>query len=261
MLLLSKQPKVLEKKDNRGVFEVEALSPGYGTTVGNGLRRVLLSSLEGAAVTRVKIEDVKHEFSTIPGVYEDVIGILLNLKQMRFRVYSEEPQTGTLKVKGEKKVTGADFKFSSGMELVNPDVHIAELVDKKAELAMEVVVEKGTGYEFAEARKKSKEEIGGIALDAAFSPVRRVSYRVENMRVGERTDFDRLTVEVETDGSISPETAFHQAADILVKQFTILKDGVQPAEPAKASAPKKKAVPAKKKAAPKAKTKKKTAKA
>lgn len=226
-LSLPNPPKILEKKGNFAKFEIEGLYPGYGVTIGNSIRRVLLSSLPGAAITQVKIKGVQHEFSTIPWVFEDVVNILLNLKQLRFKLHTSEPQTGTLKVKGEKKVEGADFQLPSEVEILNKDVHVATLTDKKAELEMEILVEKGLGYEPVERRKKQKMEIGVFALDAIFTPVRKVAYRVENMRVGERTDFDRLHVELETDGTIAPEEAFFQACQILVDHFSLFSKSFQ----------------------------------
>jgi len=217
MIPLPLQPKIIEKKGNYARFEIEALYPGYGVTIGNSLRRILLSSLEGAAVTQMKMKNVPHEFSTIPGVLEDVILIMLNLKQMRFRLYTQEPQKGFLKVKGEKEVKGSDFELPSQVELVNPDCHIATLTQKSSELEMEIQIEKGIGYSPKEARGREKLEIGTIPIDAIFTPVKRVAFQVENMRVGERTDFDRLFLEVETDGTISPEAAFSQTSEILVK--------------------------------------------
>ena len=182
----------------------------------------MLSSLQGAAVTQVKIKGVQHEFSTITGVLEDVVTILLNLKQLRFKIHTDEPQKATLSVKGEKEVTGSDFDLPSQIELMNKDAKIATLTDKKSELEIEITVEKGMGYEPVESRKKGKLDIGTIALDAIFTPVRRVSYRVENVRIGERTDFDRLVLEVETDGSIAPEEALNQASEILVSHFALI---------------------------------------
>lgn len=222
MIPLPKPPKVIEKKDNRAVFEIEGLYPGYGITIGNSLRRVLLSSLEGAAITQVKIKGVQHEFSTIPGILEDVLSIVLNLKQVRCKMYSAEPQKMELAVKGVKEVKASDFKAPSQIEIINKDVHIANLTSKNASLEMEVVVERGIGYIPAEQRKKEKLEIGTIALDAIFSPVRKVAFRTENMRVGERTDFNRLFLEVETDGTMSPEEAVVQASEILVGHFSIV---------------------------------------
>jgi len=221
MIPLPLQPKIIEKKGNFARFEIEGLYPGYGVTVGNSLRRVLLSSLPGAAITQMKIKGVPHEFSTIPGVLEDVILIMQNLKQLRFKIFTDEPQKATLKVKGEKEVKGSDFELPAQAELVNKDCHIATLTDKKAELEMEIQIEKGLGYSPREARKKEKLEIGAIPVDAIFTPTKRVSYKIENMRVGERTDFDRLFLEIETDGTISPEEAVFLASDILVKHFSL----------------------------------------
>jgi len=221
MILLPLPPKITKKEKNRATFEIEALYPGYGVTIGNTLRRILLSSLEGAAVTQVKIKGVSHEFSTIPGVLEDIILIILNLKQLRFKIFSIEPQKARLKIKGKKEVKGADFELPSQIELINKDAHIASLTSKSAELEMEIQVEKGVGYESVERRKKEKLEIGAIPIDAIFSPVKRVSFDVENMRVGARTDFDRLKIEIETDGTITPKDAFVSACQILEKHLDL----------------------------------------
>jgi DNA-directed RNA polymerase subunit alpha len=223
MISLPSKPKIVEKKEeNRALFEIDSLYPGYGTTIGNSLRRVLLSSLSGAAVTKVKITDVNHEFSTIEGVMEDVITIILNLKELRFRVHSDEPQSAKLKVKGEKEVTGADLEVPTQIELVNPKTHIATLTDKNASLEMEIEIEKGMGYSSAEDRKEEKLEVGQIIIDSIFTPVKRANFYVENMRVGKRTDFDRLFVEIETDRTIAPEDAFVRAVEILGKHFEII---------------------------------------
>lgn len=218
MILLPKSIKIVEKKKNYARFEIEALWPGYGVTIGNALRRVLLSSLEGGAVTKVKIKGVPHEFSTIPGVLEDVISIIQNLKQLRFRIFTDEPQKATLKVKGEKEVKGSDFSLPAQLELANPDCHVATLTSKSAKLEMEITVEKGVGYLPVEMRKE-KSEVGVILVDAIFTPIRKVNFRVENMRVGERTDFDRLFLEIETDGILSPEEALKKACQILKSHF------------------------------------------
>jgi DNA-directed RNA polymerase subunit alpha len=222
MIPLPNPPKIVEEKKNFICFMIEGLYPGYGVTIGNALRRVLLSSMEGAAVIQAKIKGVQHEFSTLPGVLEDVVEICLNLKKMRFKIYSDEPVLATLKIKGEKEVKGSDFKLPSQLELVNKDIHIATLTDKNANLEMEILVKKGIGYEPVEARKKEKLEIGTIALDGVYTPIRNVNYRVENMRVGERTDFNRLFVEIETDGTITPKEAFLKAIEILIKHFSLL---------------------------------------
>lgn len=230
MISLPLQPKIIEKKGNRARFEIRALYPNYGVTIGNSLRRVLLSSLSGAAVTQVKIKGVEHEFSTIPGALEDMITIMLNLKQLRFKIFTDEPQRGFLRVKGEKKVLGSDFQLPSQVELVNKNFLIATLTDKKSELEMEIQIEKGLGYVSRELRKKEKLEIGKITLDAVFTPIRNVSFHVENMRVGERTDFDRLILEVETDGTITPEWAFYRASEILNQHFTMFSQAFKPKE-------------------------------
>jgi len=230
MIPLPLQPKIIEKKGNKAIFEIEALYPGYGVTIGNSLRRVLLSSLSGAAITQVKIKGVSHEFSTIPGVLEDVITLLLNLKQLRFKMYSEDPQKAILKVKGEKEVKGSDFELPSQLELVNKNNHIATLTEKKSELEMEVVVEKGLGYETADKRKKEKLPVGVIAIDSIFTPIKNVVFRVENMRVGERTDFDKLYLEIETDGTITPELALSQASNILTKHFSLIGESLKGAQ-------------------------------
>lgn len=223
MILLPKVPKVVSTKDNTAVFEIESLYPGYGVTIGNSLRRVLLSSLPGAAITQMKIKGVHHEFSTIPGVMEDVITIAMNLKHLRFKIHTEDSQKAVLKVKGEREVKGSDFELPGQLELINKSAHIATLTDKKAEFEMEIQVEKGLGYEPVESRKKqSKQEIGVVPMDAIFTPIVRVNYKVENMRVGERTDFDRLSIEITTDGTINPEEAFNSASKILVDHFSIL---------------------------------------
>ena len=227
MITLPKKPKVTGKEKNRAVFEIEACYPGYGTTLGNVIRRVLLSSLPGAAITSVKIKGVQHEFSTIPHVIEDVVQIILNLKQVRFKLHTDQSIKVSLKVKGEKEVTAADIKTTSELEVTNPEAHIASLTNKKANLEIEMEVEPGLGYSPVELRKKGKLEVGKIAVDAIFSPVRKVTYSVGHMRVGERTDYGRLKMTIETDGTIAPEDAFQKAAQILVdhfKIFTILED-------------------------------------
>ena len=227
MIPLPTLPKSIEKKDNYAKFVIEGLYPGYGITIGNALRRFLLSSLAGAAVIDVKIKGVQHEFSTISGVMEDVIHICLNLKKLRFKFFGEEPVKAVLKVKGVKEVKGKDFNLPSELELINKDQHIASLTNKNAGLEMEITVKKGIGYEPKETRRKEKLSIGDIILDAIYTPIKRVSYKVENMRVGERTDFDRLYIEIETDGTISPEQAFISASDLLIIQFSTIHKEVE----------------------------------
>ena len=219
---LPQKPKIVKSEERRAIFEIEGLYPGYGVTLGNALRRVLLSSLPGAAVTGVKIKGVHHEFSTIPYVMEDVIEIILNLRQIRFKMHTEQPVKLFLNVKGEKVVKAGDIKTTSDIEIINKEIVIATLTNKKAELEMEIEIESGFGFVPVEARKKAKLEIGLIAVDAAFSPLRKVNFEVENMRVGDRTDYNRLRLDIETDGSISPEEAFKKASEILVEQFKTL---------------------------------------
>lgn len=225
MIPLPSKPKIVSEEGNRTVFEIEGLYPGFGQTIGNSMRRVLLSSLKGAAITSAKIEGVGHEFTVMDGVMEDVVDIILNLKQMRFRLHEDGPFTVTLSAKGEREVMGKDFEVPSQVEVMTDDLHIATLTSKKANFKLEVVVESGLGYMPVEAQKKEKTEVGTIALDAAFSPVRHVNYEVEHMRVGNRTDYNRVRFYVETDGSISARDAFTEAAAILVEQFGALKEG------------------------------------
>jgi len=227
----------IEQLKNYGKFQIEGLYPGYGITLGNSLRRVLISSIEGAAVTSLKIDGVQHEFSSIPNVMESALDIMLNLKQLRVKLYTNEPQTLKLNVTGEKDITAKDFKKNPMAEILNPDLHIATLTDKKAKLELEIIVEKGLGYVLAEERKKEKLPIGTIALDAIFSPVQRSNFKIENMRVGERTDYNRLIIEIETDGSITPEEALAKAAGILKDQFALIEEKFAPqAEAAKINA-------------------------
>ncbi len=178
MISLPISPKIISKEGNSAVFEIEGLYPGYGLTFGNALRRVLLSSLQGAAVVSVKIKRADHEFSVLPHIVEDVVELILNLKEIRFKIYSNDPQTITLKVKGEREVRAGDFTAPSQVEIMNPGLHIAALTDKKAELEMEAVVEKGWGYVTTEARKKEKLEVGAIAVDAIFTPIKKVKLRM-----------------------------------------------------------------------------------
>lgn len=222
MIPLPQKVKVEKIKDNVERVIIEALYPAYGYTIGNALRRVLLSSIPGAAVTEMKIKGVSHEFSTIPGVLEDVIVIMQNLKKMRFRFQGEEPQKIFLKVKGKKEVKGKDFEIPSQLELVNPDVHILTITDEKAKIEMEARVEKGLGYLSREERERKERDIGTILVDAVFSPVVRVALSVENVRFEKRTDYDRVILEIETDKTIRPFSAFLQACEILKGHFDFL---------------------------------------
>lgn len=210
-----------EHGDNNATFTVEPLHSGYGMTLGNSLRRVLLSSISGAAVTSFKIEGVTHEFTTVPGVKEDVVDIMMNLKGIRFRVYGEEVQHLRITRKGKGIITAKDIETNADVEVVNPSQVIATVDDDKANFVMDLTVELGRGYRTIE-EGTAKKASDMIALDAVFTPVLRVRYKVENTRVGQVTDLDKLLITIETDGSISPRDAFEEAAAILVNQYTAL---------------------------------------
>ncbi len=211
--------KTVSEDAKSGVFEIEGLYTGYGLTVGNSLRRVLLSSIPGAAITQIKIKGVGHEFTTIADVAEDVVEITLNLKKLRFRVHVDEPQILNLKVKGEREVTAADIETNANVEVISPDAHIATLTSKSGELDMEITVERGLGYVPSEQARQEKLPIGVIALDAMFTPVTKVSFSIENMRVSERTDYNLLRLAIETDGSITPSAALRKSSNILQDHF------------------------------------------
>ncbi len=217
---LPSKPRVVSEDEFRGVFEIDNLYPGYGHTLGNSLRRIILSSLPGAAITQVKIEGAQHEFSTLDGVREDVITILLNLKRVRLLLHVDEPMTITLKKNGVGMVTAGDLIVPSQVEILNPEQPIAEITSKSTTLEMEILVEKGLGYVPREVHQKDKVEIGTIALDAVFTPIRRANYEVENMRVGDRTDYNRLRVSIETDGTFSPREALEKSIEIMVHQLS-----------------------------------------
>ena len=204
---------------NEGILVVEPLHRGYGITLGNALRRVLLSSLSGAAVTAVKIKGVQHEFSTVPHVKEDVLEILLNLKMLRLKLWSDEPVKLTLKVKGEREVTAEDIDKNAEVEIANPEMVIAHLTDKNAVLEMEIVVERGLGYVTTEEKKRENAEIGSIAVDAVFGPVKNVSFKVEDTRVGQDINYDKLILNIETDGTITPAEAVRDSAKHLIDHF------------------------------------------
>ncbi|HEX5797753.1 MAG TPA: DNA-directed RNA polymerase subunit alpha [Candidatus Saccharimonadales bacterium] len=218
-------PGVVKTDDHsadQATFTVEPLHSGYGMTLGNSIRRVLLSSIAGAAVTAFRIEGASHEFTTLPGVKEDIVEITLNLKGIRFRVFSDEPQTITLSKKGSGKVTAKNIKTTADVEVVNPEHVIATLDGASANLTMDIIVEKGRGYRPVDESGSSKTIADMIAVDAIFSPVHRVRYKVENTRVGQMTDLDKLIITVETDGTITPREAFEEASAILVNQYTAL---------------------------------------
>lgn len=212
------KPRIVSEEDFTGVYEIDGLYPGYGHTLGNSLRRIILSSLPGAAITSVKIQGVSHEFSTIEGVVEDTVMLLLNLKKVRIRMLTDEPQELTISVKGPKVITAADIQVPGQVEVLNPEQHIAEVTGKEQFEAI-IGTERGLGYVAKEVLQKERVDIGTIALDAVFSPIRRVNYEVENMRVGDRTDYNRLRVFVETDGTLTPREALERSIEIMIHQL------------------------------------------
>jgi len=223
-LIEIEKPKIERVDDGTasayGKFVIEPLERGYGITLGNSLRRVLLSSLPGAAVTAVKIENVLHEFSTIPGVLEDTTEIVLNLKQLSLKIHTDEPQVLTISASGQGEVTAGDIRVPADVEILNPELHIATL-EEDGSLYMEMTAVNGRGYVPAERNKEPGQPIGVIPIDSLFSPIRRVNYTVEDTRVGQHTDYDKLTIEVWTDGSIEPDEAISLGAKILAKHLSL----------------------------------------
>ncbi len=223
-IILPSKPRVVSEDANKGVYEIDNLYPGYGHTLGNSLRRIILSSLPGAAITSLKIDGVPHEFSTIPGVKEDSIVLLLNLKRVRFKLLVDGPQVVTLSIKGAKKVTAGDIKTSGQVEVLNPDQYICELTEKSASIEMELTIEKGLGFVQRDVHQKGKVDIGTIAVDAIFTPIRRVAYEVENMRYGDKTNYNRLRMIIETDGTLSPREALERSVEIMILQLQAIFD-------------------------------------
>lgn len=217
-IVLPSKPRVVSESERNGTYEIDGLYPGYGYTLGNSLRRIILSSLPGAAITHVKITGVSHEFSTIEGIKEDVVTLLLSIRKIRLKLSTDEPQTITLSVKGPHTVTAADLKLPGQAEVLNPESYIAEITGKTT-LSLELRAERGLGYIPKEAHQKERVEVGTIALDANFSPIRRVNYEVENMRVGNRTDFNRLRIFIETDGTMGPREALERAIETMTQQL------------------------------------------
>jgi len=207
---------------NEGIITVEPLFPGYGMTLGNALRRVLLSSLPGAAVIGVKIKGASHEFMALPNIKEDVLELILNFKQLRMKVFTEEEVRLDLKVKGKKTVTAADITKNSQVAIKNPELVIGHITDESGSLEAEIFLKEGRGYKMSEGTKKENREIGYIEIDSIFSPVIVVSISVENTRVGKMTNWDKLILDVKTDGTITPETAFNEAVEVLVNQYSAL---------------------------------------
>ena len=220
---------------NKAIVNIKPCQPGYGTTLGNALRRVLLSSLPGAAVTSFKIQGVNHEFAAIDNVKEDVVEIALNLKKLRLKVFSQEPVRLELKSKGEKEITAKEIKTTSDVEIVNPDLVIATLTDKNAELNMEIIVEQGRGYIPTETREKEEVETDMIIVDSIFTPVKNVGFKIENVRVGQMTNYENLVLEIETDGTIDPANALSQANKLLIDHFNFIESqlGTSEEKPAK----------------------------
>ncbi len=215
---LPSKPRVVKEEEFQGIYEIDGLFPGYGHTLGNSLRRIILSSLPGAAITHVKIDGAKHEFDVLDNVKEDVLTILLNIKRIRLALNSDEPVTISLKKSGAGVVTAADIKAPTQVEILSPDQVIAEITGK-ATLDIEMTVGQGLGYVAREIHQKEKVEIGAIALDAVFTPIRRANYEVENMRVGDRTDYNRLRIFIETDGTMTPREALEKSIEIMIHQL------------------------------------------
>lgn len=216
---LPSKPRIVSEDKNSGVYEIDGLYPGYGHTLGNSLRRIILSSIPGGAITTVKIDGVSHEFSTIPGVKEDVIAFILNLKKVRVSITDGEEHTISLSVKGEKTITAGDLVCPGQVQILNPDQVLATLTSKEAKITAELTVQNGLGYVPKEVIQKDRVDVGVIALDSIFTPIRRVNYEVENMRVGDRTDFNRLRLSVETDGTLSPREAVERSIAIMIQQL------------------------------------------
>ncbi len=226
-LIFPESIKLVASEKNKSVFEISPLYPGYGVTLGNALRRVLLSSIRGSAITLVHFENVPHEFSTIPGVLEDVIDIILALKQVRVKYDGEDKVELELEKSGETEVYAGDIKVPAGIEIANPELKICTLVDKDAKIKANLIVERGYGYSPAEERARERVEPGTIVLDAIFSPIVNVSYEVENIVYKGRADYNLLRLTIETDGTIKPEEALNEATDILIKHFSIINEALK----------------------------------
>lgn len=218
------KPKIIKEAGNKGSYEIGGLYPGYGHTLGNSLRRIILSSLSGAAITSIKINGIPHEFSTIKGIKEDVISMILNLKKVKFSISSGDEVVLTLKKKGVGAVTASDIDVAGQVEVLTPDQHIATITESDAVLQMEITLSNGIGYVSREVLQKERVPVESIALDAAFSPILNVSYDVDQMRVGDRTDFNRLVINIETDGSITPKEALEKSIEIMIYQLKAIID-------------------------------------
>jgi len=231
-IIMPSKPRVVLEEGNKGIFEIDGLYPGYGHTLGNSLRRIILSSLPGASVTSIKIDGVSHEFQAMDGIKEDVIVMILNLKKIRFKMLSDEPQTVTLSVKGPKEVLAGNIKTGGQVEILNPELHIVE-VTGKVNLNIEIKIEKGLGFISKESFQKEKVDVGTIAVDAIFSPIRRVAYEVENMRVGDKTNYNRLRISVETDGTLTPRKVISDSIEIMINLLKAIIDFKEPEEEVK----------------------------
>ncbi|MEK7190303.1 MAG: DNA-directed RNA polymerase subunit alpha [Patescibacteria group bacterium] len=229
-IIMPSKPRVVLEEENKGIFEIDGLYPGYGHTLGNSLRRIILSSLPGASITSIKIDGVSHEFQTMDGIKEDVIVMILNLKKARFKMLSDEPQTLTLSIKGPKEILARDIKTGGQVEILNPELHIAE-VTGKINLNIEMKIEKGLGFIAKENFQKEKVDVGTIAVDAIFTPIRRVAYEVENMRVGDKTNHNRLRISIETDGTLSAREALSRSIEIMISQLKAIIDFKEPEAP------------------------------
>ncbi len=218
-IILPSKPRIVKEDATSGVYEIDGLYPGYGHTLGNSLRRIILSSVPGASITSLSIDGVKHEFSAIDGIKEDVIAIILNLKKTRFKLHGDDAQKATLNIKGAKITTAANISLPSQLEIMNKDQYICESTAKDVDLAIELTIEKGLGYVPREVLLKDKADIGTIVLDASFTPIRRASYEVENMRVGDRTDHNRLRVSIETDGTVTPHEVLESSIHTMITQL------------------------------------------
>ncbi len=212
------------KSNNEARLIIEPCFKGYGTTVGNALRRVLLSSIPGAAVTAIKVKGVDHEFSTIPNVKEDLIEIILNFKQLRLKLHTDEEVRLKLEVSGEKEVTASDIEDNPDVEIVNKDLKLFTTTDSKTKVEMEILVNKGVGYVPTEAREKEKTEVGMIAIDSIYTPIKNVGYKVENVRVGQMTNYEKVLIDIETDGTLDPKEAVKYSANLLINHFKLLID-------------------------------------
>ena len=229
-IVMPSKPRIVMEEGNKGVFEIDGLYPGYGHTLGNSLRRIILSSLPGASITSIKIDGVSHEFQTLDGIKEDVIVVILNLKRIRFKMLSDEPQMVTLSIKGPKEVTAANIKTGGQGEILNGDLHIVE-VTGKVNLNIEMKIEKGLGFISKEGFQKEKVDVGTMGVDAIFTPIRRVSYEVENMRVGDKTNHNRLRISIETDGTLTPREALSRSIEIMIHQLKAIVDFKEPEAP------------------------------